>query len=83
MQFFLTLLFDTGFGDVRFELTGVNHLPVITRCSIGESDGFAALRALLDDPVRAAEPLPMDLPAGIGVTKASRGPHLTRPPGPR
>ncbi len=78
MQFFLMLLLDTGFGDVRFELTGVNHLPVVTRCTVGDTDGFAALRDVLDDPGRAGERLAMDLPAGIGVAKTSRGPHWTR-----
>ena len=53
VQFFLSLLFDADFRDVHVEITGVNHLPVITRCTVGDRDGFALLTELLDDPTRA------------------------------
>ena len=78
MQFFLSLLLDADFRDVHVEITGVNHLPVITRCSVGDRDGFAMLTELLDDPGRAREQLAMDLPEGLGLTKPGSGPHWTR-----
>jgi alpha-galactosidase len=78
LQFFLTLLLDADFRSVDLEVTGINHLPVVTACRIGDRDGFALLRELLADPARAREPLAMDLPDGIGLHKPSPGPHWTR-----
>jgi alpha-galactosidase len=78
VQFFLTLLLDADFREIDLEVTGVNHLPVVTACRVGDRDGFELLRAMLDDPVRAREPLAMDLPEGIGLRKPSAGPHWTR-----
>jgi alpha-galactosidase len=78
LQFFLVLLFDADFRDVDLEVTGVNHLPVVTACRVGDRDGFEMLRELLDDPARAREQLAVDLPEGIGLRKPSPGPHWTR-----
>ncbi len=78
LQFFLTLLLDADFREVDLEVTGVNHLPVVTACRVGVRDGFELLRALLADPVRARERLAMDLPEGLGFRKPSAGPHWTR-----
>lgn len=78
MRYLLALLLDADLRAVRFDVAGVNHLPLITRCTINGADGFAQLRALLDDPGRAAEPLASDPPAGFGLTKVGRGPHWTR-----
>ena len=78
MQFFLSLLLDADFRDMRLEITGVNHLPVITGFTVGDRDGFALLRALIDDPERATEPLAMDIPDGIELTKTSPGDRWTR-----
>ncbi|MGZ6899281.1 MAG: family 4 glycosyl hydrolase [Acidimicrobiia bacterium] len=78
LQFFLMLLLDADFGALELEVTGVNHLPIVTRCTVGGADGFELLRALLADPARASERLAMDVPDGLGFTKPSPGPHWTR-----
>jgi alpha-galactosidase len=78
LQFFLTLLLDAEFGAVELEVTGVNHLPIVTSCRVGPDDGFERLRDLLADPGRASERLAMDLPEGLGFSKPSPGPHWTR-----
>jgi alpha-galactosidase len=44
----LSQLFDRGFLDFHLEAEGVNHLPLITQLRIGDDDGFAMLRDLLD-----------------------------------
>ena len=75
VRLFLALLLDVEFRDVDLEVCGVNHLPIVTRCTIGDRDGFAMLMALLDDPSRASERLAMDLPAGLGLSKPGPGPH--------
>ena len=53
LQFFLVLLFDVDFREVHLEVTGVNHLPVVTECRVGDRDGFAMLHELLAEPARA------------------------------
>ncbi len=78
MQFFLSLLLDVDFREMRLEITGVNHLPIITDFTVGDRDGFALLRELMDDPARTAEPLAMDIPDGIELTKISPGDRWTR-----
>jgi len=78
LQFFLTLLLDVDFRALDLEVTGVNHLPIVTSCRVGDRDGFELLRELLADPARAEEPLAMDLPDGLGFRKPSAGPHWTR-----
>lgn len=78
MQFFLSLLLDADFREMRLEITGVNHLPIITGFSVGGLDGFELLRDLIDDPARAAEPLAMDIPDGIELAKTSPGDRWTR-----
>jgi alpha-galactosidase len=78
LQFFLTLLLDADFRELDLEVTGVNHLPVVTACRVGDRDGFALLRELLDDPGRAQERLAIDLPDGLGFHKPSPGEHWTR-----
>lgn len=77
-QFFLSLLLDADFREMRFEIAGVNHLPIITGFTIGDDDGFDRLRSVLDDPGRADERLAMDLPDAIEITKRSSGDHWTR-----
>lgn len=77
-RLFLALLLDADFREIDLEIAGVNHFPVITACSVGGEDGFARLRDLLADPARAPEPLAMDLPPGLGLTKPGPGPHWTR-----
>ena len=79
MQFFLSLLLDADFRRCRAR--GHRRQPPPDRHAAarsGDRDGFALLSELLDDPSRAAEPLAMDLPEGLGLTKPSPGPHWTR-----
>jgi alpha-galactosidase len=78
LQFFLTLLLDVDFRDLDLEVTGVNHLPIVTSCRVGDRDGFGLLRELLADRSRAEEPLAIDLPEGLGFRKPSAGPRWTR-----
>jgi alpha-galactosidase len=63
-QFALSLLLDAGFGDLEFELVGVNHLPIFTSLKVRGDDGFERLRGLLADPDGLGEQNVM-LPAGI------------------
>jgi alpha-galactosidase len=49
-QFALSTLLDVGFGDIDFDIAGVNHLPIITALRVHGEDAFARLRALIDDP---------------------------------
>lgn len=66
-QFVLSLLLDVSFLDLRLTVAGVNHLPLVTALDVGGRDGFALLRDLLDHAEeRAAEPLAMEIPEGLG-----------------
>lgn len=60
-SFFLSLLLDVGFFDIRPTIAGVNHLPVITALDAGGSDGLAMLAELLDHGDKTV-PLPFELP---------------------
>ena len=51
-RFTLSLLLDADFRSINLEVTGVNHLPVITAFDIEGRDGFDALRDLVADPAR-------------------------------
>jgi alpha-galactosidase len=77
-RFTLSLLFDADFRAIDMEVTGVNHLPVITRLEIDGCDGFEMLRDLVADPDRAGEGLPFDLPEEFGVPSAGPGGRWTR-----
>src|SRR5712671_4634742 len=50
----LSLLFDCGMVDIDPILGGVNHYPLATSLRVAGDDAFARLRALMDDPERAA-----------------------------
>src|SRR5262249_43813996 len=50
LQFWLSLVFDVGMNDVDPTVAGINHCPVVTALRIGDRDGFAMLRDVLDDP---------------------------------
>jgi alpha-galactosidase len=59
----LSLLLDCGMHEVDPVLGGVNHFPLATSLRIGATDGFARLRAVLNDPESAATaPIWMDPP---------------------
>ena len=78
LQFFLSLLLDADFRAINLEVAGVNHFPIVTRCTVDGRDGFELLSELLDDPGRADERLAMDLPEGLGLSKSTPGEHWTR-----
>ena len=77
-RFTLSLLLDADFRSINLEVTGVNHLPVITAFDIEGRDGFELLRELIADPSRAPEPLAFDLPADLGTPSAGPGARWTR-----
>jgi alpha-galactosidase len=69
-QFALSLLLDCGFGDLDFELVGVNHLPIFTSLLVHGDDGFERLRALLADPDGLGDQT-VNLPAGVSKEAAA------------
>jgi alpha-galactosidase/6-phospho-beta-glucosidase family protein len=78
-QFAMSLLFDCGMHEVNPVVGGVNHLPLITSFTIGEEDGFAMLRDLLENPgARGAEGIWMNPPEGSHWHKFSPGETWTK-----
>src|SRR3954462_10234566 len=52
-RFQVSQLLDRDFRDFDLDVTGVNHLPLVTRLQIGDDDGFALIANLpekVDDP---------------------------------
>lgn len=80
LQFVASLLLDAGLHEIDLTVAGVNHLPLVTEMRVGERDGFALLRELLDHrDDRGGEPIWMDLDGVIeGYTKRSTGEHWTK-----
>ncbi len=79
LSWMMSLLFDVGMLEVDPVVGGVNHLPLVTALRIGGDDGFAMLRALLDDPgTRADEPIWMEPPANAHWRKVSTGDKWTK-----
>jgi alpha-galactosidase/6-phospho-beta-glucosidase family protein len=75
----LSLLLDCGMQEIDPVLGGVNHYPLATGLRVGDDDGFARLRAILDDPERAAtEPIWMDPPERAGWTKVAPADFWTK-----
>ncbi len=65
LQFWLSLVFDADMREIDPTVAGVNHLPLVTSLRIGGEDGFALLRAVLDEPGRLeGQPVWMAPPAG-------------------
>jgi alpha-galactosidase len=78
-QYLLSLLLDVSFLELTPTVAGVNHLPFVTRLDAAGDDGFALLRALVDDAEAcAAEPLATDPPDDIGYEKVSDGARWTK-----
>jgi alpha-galactosidase len=77
-QFLLSLLLDVSFLELRPTVAGVNHLPFLTDLDAAGDDGFARLRALLEDPAAGEQPLAMDPPDDLGYEKVSPGEHWTK-----
>lgn len=69
-RFALSLLLDCGFGDLDFEIVGVNHLPIFTSLRVRGDDGFEQLRELLADPDGLGEQT-VTLPPGIAEEAAA------------
>jgi len=64
LQFWLSLVFDADMRAIDPVVAGVNHLPLVTALRIGDEDGFALLRDILDDPGRLeGQPVWMTPPA--------------------
>ena len=78
LQFVTSLLLDADLRRVDPTVAGVNHLPLVTRLRVGDDDGFALLRALLDDAEAQAEPVWMTPPAAMHYRKVSTGPDWTK-----
>jgi len=79
LSWMMSLLFDVGMLEVDPVVGGVNHLPLVTALRIGGDDGFAMLRALLDDPgTRADEPIWMEPPVNAHWRKVSTGDKWTK-----
>jgi alpha-galactosidase len=75
----LSLLFDVGMHEVDPIVGGVNHLPLVSALRIGDSDGFAMIRSLLDDPeARAGDPIWMAPPPSSHWRKVSSGEKWTK-----
>lgn len=57
-------LFQVPMDAVQFEVAGINHFPAIIRLNIGGKDGFARLRAWLDehDPFTFVDIHPVESP---------------------
>jgi len=75
MQWTMSLLLDADMRKLDPTVGGVNHLPLVTglRDANGD-DAFANLRALLDDPERAArETIWMDIPDAAEYEKITPG----------
>jgi alpha-galactosidase len=70
-QFTLSQLLDANFVDFDLTITGVNHLPIVTKITVDGEDGFDRLRGLLADTDRRGDE-PAHMPPGVpdfGVTK--------------
>ncbi len=65
LKFVLSLLFDADFASIEPVVAGVNHLPLVTSLRIGDEDGFAMLRAALDDEIDLTGPMWMEPPAAM------------------
>ncbi len=70
--FNLSLALGCGMHELDPVLAGVNHFPLATELRVKGEDGFAQLRALMDDPERAAtETIWMDPLPDMHWTKTS------------
>ena len=80
LQFALSLLFDGDMHEVDPVVAGVNHLPLVTALRIGDDDGFAMLRDVLENPGhRGDEPIWMTRrPPACTGTSISDGEKWTK-----
>ncbi|MDQ1468055.1 MAG: galacturan 1,4-alpha-galacturonidase [Actinomycetota bacterium] len=77
--FMLSLLLECDMRKMKMEISGVNHLPIITRCDVDGRDGLALLAEMLDreDEVRR-EPMAFDFAQMIGHEAVSEGGQWTK-----
>jgi alpha-galactosidase/6-phospho-beta-glucosidase family protein len=82
-RFQLSQLLERDFRDFDLDVTGVNHLPLITRLDVGGDDGFAMLAALpgeLDDAKRQVlldtSRVKLEMLRRFGVLPAAGDRHL-------
>jgi alpha-galactosidase/6-phospho-beta-glucosidase family protein len=78
-QFVLSLLLDADLRRIDPVVAGVNHLPFLTGVTVEGDDGFAKLRALLDDEDSHGAPVWMTpLPTAMHYRKVTPGPTWTK-----
>jgi len=69
----LSNLLGAAFGDIDYEIVGVNHLPIFTALRVNGEDAFPQLRELLS--TESLLDAPIALPPGLGeeVEKLAAG----------
>ena len=77
-QYVMSLLLDADLRTIDPVVAGVNHLPLVTELRIDGEDGFAKLRALLEDEDKQREPVWMTPPPGMHYRKVSELPEWTK-----
>ena len=77
--FMLSLLLECDMRKMKMEISGVNHLPIITRCDIDGVDGLAMLADMMEreDEVRR-EPIAFNFAEMIGHEAVSEGGEWTK-----
>ena len=77
--FVLSLLLECDMRKMKLEISGVNHLPIITACDIEGSDGLAMLAEMLEreDEVRR-EPIAFNFAEMMGHEAVSQGGEWTK-----
>jgi alpha-galactosidase len=65
-RFFLSMLLDIDFREIRPVVTGVNHMPVIVSLEVNGEDILAKTLDILEDPKQLSKHIPFDLPSDIG-----------------
>jgi alpha-galactosidase len=77
--FVLSLLLECDMRKMRFEIAGVNHLPIITACEVDGKDGLAMLAEMLEheDDVRQ-EPIAFNFAELVGHEEMSKGGQWTK-----
>jgi alpha-galactosidase len=79
LQFWLSLVFDADMRAIDPVVAGVNHCPVVTALRIGDQDGFAMLRDVLEEPGQlVGQPVWMAPPAASHWHKLDPGRDWTK-----
>ena len=82
--FVLSLLLECDMRKMKLEISGVNHLPIITKCEIEGKDGLAMLADMLEheDDVRR-EPIAFNFAEMMGHEAVSEGRRVDQGPAAR